>query len=222
MSVTAKPRIEAYVGASGSGKGVSITRRLEVLKPRRLLIWDPRGEYAQHAKAVTMQQAVATVAGSKGGPFALRVVHDGKTAPDQAFGLMCKLAFTGGDMLFLAEELSDVTTASRAPPAWRQCLTQGRHKHLHILGAAQRPALIDKTFLGNCTLVRCFTLRYAPDRAAMALALDVPIERVAALQTVEKETASHQVTEINFIERDFRAGTVVDGQIVLRRKRGAT
>lgn len=222
MSVTAKPRIEAYVGASGSGKGVSIAHRLEVLKPRRLLIWDPRSEYSKHARAVSMQQAVATVAGSKGGPFALRVVHDGKTAPDQAFGLMCKLAFAGGDMLFLAEELSDVTTASRAPPSWRQCLTQGRHRNLHILGAAQRPALIDKTFLGNCTYIRCFTLRYAPDRQAMALALDVPLADVAALQTVEREERGQQVTEINFLERDFRAGTVERGQIVLKRKRGAT
>lgn len=212
MTVTAKPRIEAYIGASGSGKGVSIVRRLAELKPARLLIWDPRGEYSKHARAVSLQAAVATVASAEGQPFALRVVHDGKSAPDAAFGLLCKLAFRAGDLVLLAEELSDVTTASRAPPAWRQVITQGRHQRLHVIGAAQRPALIDKTFLGNCTYIRCFTLRYADDRQAMAKALDVPLQDVAALETTEG--ASHTV--INYIERDFRAKVLQKGQIKLR------
>ena len=129
MTVTAKPRIEAYIGASGSGKGVSIARRLAELKPPRLLVWDPRGEYAKHARAVSLAAAVDQVAkAGQAGGFALRVVHDGKTAPDAAFGLVCKLAFRAGNLMLLAEELSDVTTASKAPPAWRQCITQGRHQ----------------------------------------------------------------------------------------------
>lgn len=218
MTVTAKPRIEAYIGASGSGKGVSIVRRLEELKPRRLLVWDPRGEYAKQARAVSLSEAVRLVGGSKGGPFRLRVVHDGKTDPAEAFGLVCKLAFAAGDLVFLAEELSDVTKPSWAPPAWRQCMTQGRHRHLHVIGAAQRPALVDKSFLGNCTYIRCFTLRYGPDRTAMALALDVPVSDVASLQTVEAERRGYQLTEINYMERDFRAGTVQRGAFTLRRK----
>jgi len=214
VAVTAKPRIEAYIGASGSGKGVSIGRRLRELKPPRLLIWDPRGEYSAFARAVTLTTACQTVAQSEGKPFALRVVHDSKTPMDVAFGLLCKLSFRAGNLCFLAEELSDVTTASRAPDAWRQCITQGRHQNLHIIGAAQRPALIDKTFLGNCTYIRCFTLRYADDRKAMAKALDVPEADVCALETTEGETH----TVINYIERDFRAKVLQTGQIKLRAK----
>lgn len=219
MAVTSKPRIEAYIGASGSGKGVSINARLRELRPARLLVWDPRGEYGDHARAVTPEQALQLVAAAAGGkPFRLRIVHDGKTAPDAAFGWLCKLAFRAGDLALVAEELSDVTTASRAPPAWRQCITQGRHQRLHIIGAAQRPALIDKTFLGNCTLVRCFTLRYADDRRAMAKALDVPEADVAALETVER----HGSTLINFIERDFRAKVLRKDRVTLRHRSGAT
>jgi len=218
MAPTNKPRIEAYIGASGSGKGVSINARLRELAPARLLIWDPRDEYRKHARAVSLQAAVKAVAASAGKPFALRVIHDGKSPPDAAFGLLCNLAFRARDVLLLAEELSDVTTASRAPPAWRQCITQGRHQGLHILGAAQRPALIDKTFLGNATYIRCFTLRYADDRMAMAKALDVPPETISALQTTERASS----TVIRFYERDFRAGTQQPGSITLRRKPGAT
>ena len=218
MGVTAKPRIEAYIGASGSGKGVSIARRLAELKPPRLLIWDPRGEYAKHARAVSLRVAVQLVAASAGKPFALRVQHDGRTPPAEAFGLVCKLAFAAGDLVLLAEELSDVTTASHAPAAWRQCITQGRHQRLHVIGAAQRPALIDKTFLGNCTYVRCFTLRYEADRKAMASALDVPVARVSELQTTEGAGS----TEINYLERDFRTKLLQPGRITLRHRASAT
>ena len=213
MSVLSKPRIEAYIGATGSGKGVSINRRLAELNPPRLLIWDPRGEYGKHAKAVSLTAAVRTIAA--GGAFRLRVVHDGRTPPADAFGLVCKLAFEAGDLVLLAEELSDVTTASHAPPPWRRCLTQGRHQSMHIIGAAQRPALIDKTFLGSCTYIRCFTLRYEADRKAMAAALDVPLADVSALETTEGAGS----TTINYLERDFRAKVLQAGQIKLRSRR---
>lgn len=215
MTVAEKPQIEAYVGASGSGKGVSLDKRLRALKPRRLLVWDPRDEYASHAAKVTsLGELLAAVRKAGAGPFRVRYVPGAGLPLDRAFGIVCEVAFGLGDMVFLAEELSDVTTASRAPPAWRQVITQGRHKRLHVLGAAQRPALIDKTFLGNCTFVRCFTLRYADDRKAMAKALDVPESRIAALQTVETAAG----VTINYTERDFRAGVLRDGHIKLPRR----
>ncbi len=215
MTVAEKPRIEAYVGASGSGKGVSLDRRLRELKPRRLLIWDPRDEYARHAARVTsLGELLSAVRKAGAGPFRVRYVPGAGVPLARAFGLVCEVAFALGDLVFLAEELSDVTTASHAPAAWRQVITQGRHKRLHVMGAAQRPALIDKTFLGNCTLIRCFTLRYAEDRRTMAKALDVPEARITALATVETPAG----VTINFTERDFRAGVLRDGHIKLARR----
>ena len=221
MSVLNRPKIEAYIGASGSGKGVSINRRLAELKPARLLVWDPRGEYDKHARAVTSLAALVAAFRKAGrGPIRVRYVHDGATDMADAFGLVCQVAFVAGDLVFLAEELSDTTTASHAPAAWRRVITQGRHQGLHVIGAAQRPALIDKTFLGNATYIRCFTLRYREDRAAMSRALDVPESRVAALQTVEDDAAGSVL--IQYVERDFRAGLLRDGSIKLRRRPGAT
>lgn len=201
MAVTNKPKVEAFIGGTGSGKGVSINARLRELAPSRLLLWDPRDEYGKHAPKVQRLTAlVAAMKKAKGGPVRLRFVPGGDADLREAFGMVCKLAFAAGDLVFVAEELSDVTDASRAPPAWRQVITQGRHQGLHVIGAAQRPALIDKTFLGNCTYVRCFALRYAEDRRAMARAMDVPQDRIDALQTIETERS----TTINYLERDFR------------------
>lgn len=216
MGVLNKPKIEAYIGASGSGKGVSINARLRALKPPRLLIWDPRDEYEGHAKPYnTLSDLLKSVRGKSGAPFKARFVPGGGANLADSFGLLCDVAFAAGSMVFLAEELSDITTASHAPASWRRVITQGRHQGLHVIGAAQRPALIDKTFLGNATYIRCFTLRYRDDRLAMSRALDVPESDVSSLQTVEDEV-KHK-TEIQFIERDFRAGLSQKGRIILRR-----
>lgn len=216
MSVLNKPRIEAYIGASGSGKGVSINRRLAELKPRRLLIWDPRDEYGKHAPRAARLADLVAAFKQPGQAVRVRYVAGGAMKLADAFGLVCSLAFEAGDMVFLAEELSDVTTASHAPPAWRRVITQGRHRALHVIGAAQRPALIDKSFLGNVTYARCFTLRYQDDRRAMARCLDVPEARVAELQTIEDEERG--TTRIAYLERDFRGGAATAGSISLRRK----
>lgn len=219
MSVLNKPRIEAYIGASGSGKGVSINRRLADLKPPRLLVWDPRGEYGKLAPAYdSLPHLVGAFKHAKKGPVRARYVPGDGVKLADAFGFVCSLAFTAGNLVFLAEELSDVTTASHAPAAWRRVITQGRHQGLHIIGAAQRPALIDKTFLGNATYVRCFTLRYDDDRRAMAKALDVPQAQVNALDTSE----SGSRTVIRFIERDFRSKVLRTDSITLTRRAGAT
>ena len=216
MSVLNRPRIDAYIGASGSGKGVSINRALAELKPSRLLIWDPRNEYGKHAPAFTTLPALVAAFKRAGkGAIKARYVPGSALKLADAFALVCALAFAAGALVFLAEELSDTTTASHAPAAWRRVITQGRHVGLHVIGAAQRPALIDKTFLGNATYIRCFTLRYRDDRLAMSRALDVPEARVAALQTVEGAGS----TVIQYVERDFRDRLLQDGVITLKRGR---
>lgn len=215
MSVTNKPQIEAYIGASGSGKGVSINARLEELKPARLLIWDPRNEYGKRApRCDTLPKLVGSFKRAAGGPVRARYVAGSGMSMADAFGFVCDLAFRVGNLTFLAEELSDVTTASLAPPAWRRVITQGRHQGLHVIGAAQRPALIDKTLLGNCTYIRCFTLRYEADRRTMAAAMDVPLATITGLETVE---GARDVV-IGYVERDFRARVLRAGSITLRRR----
>lgn len=202
MSVQNKPRIEAYIGASGSGKGVSINRRLAELQPARLVIWDPRNEYGKHARAVTsIAVLVADLRKAGKGPIRIRFVP-GAVDLAATFAVLCKAVFAVGDCVFVAEELSDVTTPSWAPPAWRRISTQGRHQGLHVLGASQKPTLIDKTFLGNCTVIRCFELAYDDDVKTMAKQLRVA---PGALLDLVTEDVDGGGADIRCLEYERRA-----------------
>jgi hypothetical protein len=199
---------------TGSGKGVSIERLLSEVNPQRLLIWDPRNEYADHGvrfDSLPLLVQAFRKAGPK--PIKARFVPNGRVKTAEAFGIVCTLAFEAGHLLLLAEELSEVTNPSWAPPPWRKCLVQGRHRGLHIVGATQRPALIDKTLLGNCTRVRCFQLGYADDEEVMAKELRCGRELTAALSTVEGNAS--QPTTIRYIERVKRPPALYAGLITL-------
>lgn len=211
-----KPKIEAYIGASGSGKGVSINRRLAELQPARLLIWDPRNEYGKHARAVTSLAVLVRDFKTAGrGAIRVRYVPGGAVDLAEAFGLVCQLAFAAGDLVFVAEELSDVTRPSWAPAAWRRINTQGRHAGLHVLGAAQRPALIDKTFLANCTHVRCFQLGYDDDMQTMSKEVRAPL---AALQQLATRDQPNGV-DIAFLQYERRTRDLWAGSIRIRGSR---
>ena len=212
MSVTNKPQIELYLGGTGSGKGVSINRRLAELKPTRLIIWDPRNEYGKHAPRYDSTPEVAgSLIHAKKGPVRVRYVPGANMDLKEAFGIICKMAFHAKDIVFLAEELSDVTTPSWAPPAWKQVITQGRHNGLHILGAAQRPALIDKSCLSAATLVRGFMMGYDEDNKVMAKELRANIADVEALVTDEQGSK----TVIKYLERVRRTRELFSGTITI-------
>lgn len=209
-----RPDIRAYIGATGSGKGVSIRAHLKESKPSRLLVWDPLAEYSTFARpASSLAGVVACIEKAGRGPF--RVSY---TMPDggdlkKSFALLCEIARRAGDLTFLVEELADVTTPSYAPAAWRRISTQGRHAGLKVIAASQRPAFVDKAFFGNATYVRCFTLREDADQRRMASALAVPLETIRKLQTVEGPKA----TTISYLERDFRTGERNEKNITLKR-----
>ena len=76
--------------------------------------------------------------------------------------------------------------------------TGGRHELVHIIGVAQNPALIDKTFLSNCTLIHIGPLRESRHRQAVARSLDVPEQKIADLvkfQWIEKNHDTGEVSE---------------------------
>lgn len=212
MDNSNRPDIRAYIGATGSGKGVSIREFLRKEKAARLLVWDPLSEYAKFARPVSTLAEVTQAA--KAARFA--VAYNPGPDPKQfaaRFAMFCRIAFAAGNLRLLVEELADVTSPSFAPLEWRRCTTQGRHRGLRIIAASQRPAQVDKQFLGGCTYIRCFTLRYPADRAAMAGAMDVPVSDVASLATVETDRG----TTINYLERDFREAKTQRGKIEVKR-----
>ncbi len=177
MASDAEARIWGVIGASGTGKGLWTKQQLRTLAPRRLIIWDFKAEYGEFAELVPTLAAMraAIVKAGADGRLAVRYVPRGagEKAMRKEFEAVCELVYAAEHCTFIAEELANVTTPGWAPAAWRKMTTSGRHACIHIIGATQTPALVDKTFLGNCTLLHVCALREPGHRAAVARAMDV-------------------------------------------------
>lgn len=207
MDNSNKPSLRLYCGATGSGKGVSLREYMRQLKPKRLMVWDPLHEYGDLVTVTTGKLGDVVKMAQRD---AFRVAFfPGPNAAEfkDKFELFCRVAFAAGNLVMLVEELADVTSPSYAPVAWRQCTKKGRHAGLQIIAATQRPADIDKHFLGGCTYIRCFTQRFPADAKAMAGAMKLPYEQINALETREEGA----VTILNWIEKDFRTGKTTPG-----------
>lgn len=201
MAASNEARIWGVMAASGSGKGLWIKEFLGREKPERLVIWDYKDEYSDHAKTITHSLDFVRKAMIKAGTGPLKIRYKCKpgttTKQTQAeFEGLCRLVQAWQSCCFLAEELSNVTTPSWAPAAWREMSTGGRHEQVHIIGVAQNPALIDKTFLSNCTLVHVGPLREYRHRQAVARSMDVPVEQITGLVKFQYLERNHDTKEI--------------------------
>lgn len=208
MAASNDAKIWGVLAASGSGKGLWIKQELRKLRPRRMVVWDYKDEYSEFAHTLT--HSLETVrramlkAGTRGGLVIRYKCKPGTNVKQTKaeFEALCRLVQAWGSCVFLAEELSNVTTPSWAPAAWREMTTGGRHELVHIIGVAQNPALIDKTFMSNCTLLHVGPLREHHHRQAVSRSMDVPIAEVTAL------------VQFEYIERDFDKRTTRRGRVL--------
>lgn len=187
MAASNEARIWGVMAASGSGKGVWVKKQLKLLAPPRAVIWDPKDEYGEFAPRLVRRTEELRQALIAAGTGAMRIRYRCKPGTPakqrrKEFEVVCMLVQAWGHCTFVAEELSQVTTPSWAPGAWSDMTTGGRHEDIHIIGIAQNPALIDKTFLSNCTLIHVGPLREFNHRQAVARSMDVPIEEITDLE----------------------------------------
>lgn len=167
-----KADIHAVIGASGTGKSSYIKGEL-LRSYSRLLVWSPlerTDNYAGFCQGVVVTGKISElVAQVKAGAKAIVYVPTGKDSEVKTqFDRFCRIVWEMEGATVLVEELSRVTMASWSPPAWKNLSTAGRHQGLTIIGTSQRPATIDKDFLGNCTQVRCYRVNYDNDAKVMA------------------------------------------------------
>lgn len=202
----AKADINGIIGASGSGKTSYVMRQLDKRKPKRLLVWDTKGEFAAegYGQAVTTMAEVFRLmkaAGAKGGfKICYRPRGDGADMKKQ-FNLFCLGAFYAKNLILVAEELSDVTNASHAPEGWRKVTTQGRTEGVIIFGLSQSPAQIDKDFFGNCSKVRTGRLNFDSHIKAMSNCMSCQPDEI------------RQLLAGQYIERDMNTGQVTRGKL---------
>jgi hypothetical protein len=105
-----------------------------------------------------------------------------------------------GDCAYVAEEIADVTTPSKAANGWGTVLRRGRKRGVTIFPVTQRPAEADKTAFTQAAKIRTGRLDGEGD-----------IARVAANMRVSPELVS-QLGELEYLELDRRTGELIGGK----------
>ena len=165
----------AVFGARGTGKTAWVKQLIASVRPPRLAVWD----FKHDPSLVDLGQAFASladcIAAMRERRFAVRYLVNHAGDVQAQFDLFCKACWAAGDLLVFVDELPEVTKANKAPQAWRQLVNVGREyqhggkvKRVAIIGAGQRPAECDKSFIANADVVHVGRLGNASDAQAMA------------------------------------------------------
>lgn len=197
-----KASIIAVIGASGTGKGQCAKARLDTPWRGLTLIWsplEPTDRYADWIGARAINASIPALVAAIRAKARGVVFVPGPVKIAEQFDLFCRIAWECIGARVLIEELSRVTSPSWAPASWQNLSTAGRHRKLELIGTAQRPAQIDKDFLGNCTLIRCYRLNYENDAKAVSSVLRVPWESLMDLP------------DLHYLERHIAARENVAG-----------
>ncbi len=200
--------IHAVLGSSGGGKTTHAKGRIQKRKRRRSMIWSPKeakDNYAGWYPGSIVTSSTAEVleivkAAGKRGEFHVVFKPTLNRKQDEAqFDVFCRIALAAENLLFLGDELHTVTRGSWSPDGWAKLVMMGRASAVEIWGLSQRPASIDKNFLGNCSTVHTRRLSYPEDAKAVAKSLGVSPAEVSAL------------TGYMWLERDNMTGIVTRG-----------
>jgi DNA helicase HerA-like ATPase len=197
-------------GATGSGKSSYVKRQLA--KRKRVVIFDPQGEYdatqAQSVEAVRLEM----MRNWSGFRIAYRP-PPGKEAA--ALSALCKLITfaqtpfkktgTGSALVLVVEEMNlsfPVSGGAAKCPGFAQICSRGRHYGVEVWGVSQRIAEVDKRFRGNCTETVVFRQKGARDQHAAALELGC---------------SAAELPRANLTYIHERAGSIETGKITFRK-----
>lgn len=200
-------------GARGTGKTAWVLQQLAAAKPARLLVWDFKSDPAMMDAGRAIDTMPDFIQAMRSKAFKLRYIVDHSRPLDEQFSLFCRAAWAAGNLTMFVDELPEVTKANRAPPAWRQCVNVGRdyvfdgeRKALTIIGAGQRAAECDKSFMNNLDVLHTGRLTAAGDARYVADLLGCDFRELSKLP------------DLHYIER--RAGQVepVRGVLTFKKK----
>ncbi|CAD9228375.1 MULTISPECIES: hypothetical protein [Burkholderia] len=202
--------IIGVIGRSRSGKGVWIKRYFLPKVRGPILVWSPLeisrpDDYAGEIggeRVYTIQELVKALAAGK---TRLVFVPSQDDAEREAqFDRFCRILENPGFKRWtvIVEELMLVTKPHKAPTAWKSMTTAGAHsREMTLIGVSQRPAQVDKDFLGNCTEIHCYAVSNVADAKVMADVLFVDKAEILGLQ------------KFHYIHRDAEKGEVTTGVV---------
>ena len=178
----------AAFGARGTGKTAWVKQEIQRQRTKRLLVWDYKHDPGLIDLGTGFTSLSAMIEAARGKAFKLRYLVDHTKDIQAQFELFCVLAWTLGDVWVFVDELPEVTKANRAPPAWKRLVNVGRQyqhggrvKWVAILGAGQRPAECDKTFIANCDVLHFGRLGDVAEAQKWARSLGIKPQELAQL-----------------------------------------
>lgn len=136
-------------------------------------------------------------AGKVGGFHVVFVPTLNQKRDTELFSVVCKMLLIAQNVTLIAEELHSVTTASNAPDGWRKICFMGRAFGVEVFGLSQRPASVDKAFMGSLSELYCGRLSHPADQKAMADVLGVERSEIALLsgyQAIIRDMQTGKVT----------------------------
>ena len=134
----------------------------------------------------------------KNGKFHLVFVPTLNQKKDMAyFDVVCKMLLAVGNVTLVVDELHSVTSASYAPDGWRKLNFMGRGYGVHVFGLSQRPASVDKAFMGSLSFIHVGRLPHPPDQKAIADIIGIKREEISMLtgyQAIQKDMLTGKIT----------------------------
>lgn len=197
-------QFSAIMGVTGCGKTHELKKRLASKKRNRVLIWSPKESidnyqalFAGSVLTRSVSEVLQIVKKAGRGGFHVVFVPTLNQKKDMAaFDVFCKVAMAAGNLTLVVEELHSVTQPSNAPDGWRKVNFMGRAYGLDVFGLSQRPASVDKAFMGSLSFCHVGRLPHPPDQKAMADVLGVQQAEIASL------------TGFSAIQKDFQTGKI--------------
>ena len=169
-------------GNSGTGKSSRIKEM--ITKAQRVIVFDPDDEYSELKGFLRVEKAselAALLKANQAKSLKVAFVAEGV----KAFEFWANCAFAWRNCIAVAEEIADVTTPAKAPPAWGRLIRRGRKYGIQICAVTQRPAEADKTILCNAAVIRTCALGRDADRQAIAKEINAKVDDITQLKPLD-------------------------------------
>lgn len=178
-------RLVILGGASRSGKTAYARKVAGAVSPAFCFDieaqWCTLPGWARHDTTASFARAV--LAGC--GRHALVPSGDIKGCFDKFCKAVFRYADVSGRCVVIAEELADVTSPGKAPPAWGMLVRRGLKRGVTLYAISQRWAEADKTALGNASEFVIFRQSSADDVRYLAKKTRVPGAEIDCLKPLE-------------------------------------
>lgn len=179
-------RLYVVSGASRSGKTAWV--RQMVQGEARVFLWDPEAQWCElpgWTKATSRAQLTAHAASH--GPRKVAYVVGSSLADNfDHFASCCMYAGRWVEpVAVVAEELADVTTTAKAPPAWGILVRRGLKRGINIYAISQRWSEADKTAFGNASDFVIFRASSMADVRYIAGRTKLEAEEISRLKPLE-------------------------------------